>query len=107
MNINTKNSEQGFHTETVDLDYVQSPERAAEVPLPYERLFHDILNGDGTYFASWPEVAAAWKFVDPIQHLWDATQPDFPNYKPGSMGPKAADDLLARDGNSWYYPNVR
>lgn len=107
LNINTKNSEQGFHTETVDLDYVQSPERAAEVPLPYERLFHDILNGDGTYFASWPEVAAAWKFVDPIQHLWDTTQPDFPNYKPGSMGPKAADELLARDGNSWYYPNVR
>lgn len=105
LEINTKNSAQGMHTETVDLSYLQSDARAAEVPLPYERLFHDILKGDGTYFASWPEVAAAWKYVDPVQKLWDTTQPDFPNYESGSMGPKAADELLARDGNSWYFPN--
>ncbi|WP_413627975.1 glucose-6-phosphate dehydrogenase [Fructilactobacillus vespulae] len=105
LDINTKNSDQGFHTETVDLNYLQSDDRAAEVPLPYERLFHDILKGDGTYFASWPEVAAAWKFIDPVQKLWDNTKGDFPNYKSGSMGPQAADDLLARDGNAWYFPN--
>ena len=75
--------------------------------VPFIRLVYgkDILKGDGTYFASWPEVAAAWKYVDPVQKLWDTTQPDFPNYESGSMGPKAADELLARDGNSWYFPN--
>ncbi|USS85895.1 glucose-6-phosphate dehydrogenase [Fructilactobacillus cliffordii] len=105
LSINTKNSNQGMHTETIDLGYLQSDQRAAKVPLPYERLFHDILTGDGTYFASWPEVAAAWKFVDPVQKLWDSEPGDFPNYEAGSMGPKAADELLARDGNSWYWPN--
>ncbi|EKK20462.1 Glucose-6-phosphate 1-dehydrogenase [Fructilactobacillus florum 8D] len=107
LTINTKDSKQGLHTETVPLDYLQSDNRAAQVPLPYERLFHDILNGDGTYFASWPEVAAAWHFVDPVQQVWDTQQPDFPNYQQGSMGPTAADELLARDGNAWFYRGTK
>ncbi|CAM2867882.1 glucose-6-phosphate dehydrogenase [Fructilactobacillus fructivorans] len=107
LRVNVKDSKQGFHTETIDLDYLQNDARASEVPQPYERLFHDILNGDHTNFASWPEVAAAWKYVDPIQKYWDETQPDFPNYEPGSMGPKASDELLARDGHSWYFPEEK
>jgi glucose-6-phosphate 1-dehydrogenase len=29
---------------------------------------------------------------------------DFPNYEAGSWGPRAADELLARDGRRWVNP---
>ncbi len=47
-----------------------------------------------TNFASWAEIAYAWKFVDVIRKLWDIESLQFPNYTPGSMGPAASDELL-------------
>ncbi|KRM06907.1 glucose-6-phosphate dehydrogenase [Lentilactobacillus farraginis DSM 18382 = JCM 14108] len=101
--VNAKNSEQGFHTEPVNLEFLEDSKRTKETPQPYERLIHDVLKGDGTNFASWPEVASAWKFVDQIRRVWDIQQPMFPNYIPGSMGPVSADELLARDHREWIY----
>ncbi|WP_172187782.1 glucose-6-phosphate dehydrogenase [Lentilactobacillus kribbianus] len=100
LRVNAKNNEQGFHTEPVDLSYMEDQK---DVPQPYERLIHDVLKGDGTNFSSWPEVASAWKFVDQIRQVWDIQQPNFPNYIPGTMGPVAADELLARDNRQWVY----
>ncbi|WP_283680176.1 glucose-6-phosphate dehydrogenase [Lentilactobacillus sp. Marseille-Q4993] len=101
--VNAKNGDQGFHTEPVNLDFYESSQRTQNTPQPYERLIHDVLKGDGTNFSSWPEVANAWKFVDQIRRVWDIQQPMFPNYLPGSMGPVAADELLARDHREWIY----
>ncbi|GAY73715.1 glucose-6-phosphate 1-dehydrogenase [Lentilactobacillus kosonis] len=101
--VNAKNSEQGFHTEPVNLDFYENSQRTQATPQPYERLIHDVLKGDGTNFASWPEVASAWKFVDQVRRVWDIQQPMFPNYIPGSMGPVTADELLARDHREWVY----
>ena len=101
--VNAKNGEQGFHTEPVNLDFYENSQRTKATPQPYERLIHDVLKGDGTNFSSWPEVASAWKFVDQIRRVWDIQQPMFPNYIPGSMGPVAADELLARDHREWIY----
>jgi glucose-6-phosphate 1-dehydrogenase len=43
-----------------------------------------------------------WAAVEPVLEYWDAHRPtDFPNYAAGSEGPKAADELLARDGRAW------
>jgi glucose-6-phosphate 1-dehydrogenase len=40
--------------------------------------------------------------VTPIIDTWaDSDPPDFPNYEAGTWGPKAADELLARDGRRW------
>ena len=103
LRLNAKKAGQGFTTEPVDLKFTQSDEAKKESPEPYERLFHDAIEGNKTNFASWPEIAYAWKFVDVIRHLWDVEEPQFPNYQPGSMGPKASDDLLARDGRKWIY----
>ncbi|WP_040537761.1 glucose-6-phosphate dehydrogenase [Lentilactobacillus parafarraginis] len=103
LTVNAKNSEQGFHTEPVSLKFLEDSKRTKETPQPYERLIHDVLKGDGTNFASWPEVASAWKFVDQIRRVWDIQQPIFPNYIPGSMGPVSADELLARDHREWVY----
>ncbi len=33
---------------------------------------------------------------------WNATPADFPNYARGSWGPKAASDLIVRDGRRWF-----
>ena len=82
---------------------MQDTSTKEEAPEPYERLLHDALEGNHTNFASWSEIAYAWKFVDVARKLWDIEEPQFPNYVPGSMGPAASDELLARDGRQWVY----
>lgn len=103
LRVNAKSAGQGFNTEPVDLKFMQDDSTKAESPEPYERLFHDALEGNHTNFASWSEIAYAWKFVDVARKLWDIEEPQFPNYIPGSMGPVAAEELLERDGRQWVY----
>lgn len=103
LRVNAKSAGQGFETEPVNLKFLRDADSQKEAPEPYERLFHDALEGNHTNFASWSEIAYAWKFVDVIRKLWDVEEPQFPNYAPGSMGPAASDELLARDGRQWVY----
>jgi glucose-6-phosphate 1-dehydrogenase len=103
LRMNAKNVGQGFATTPVQLNFDHDATAAANSPEAYERLLHDILNGDATNFTHWQEVAYSWKFIDVIQRYWDEHQPSFPNYKPGTMGPQAAADLLAKDGHRWVY----
>ncbi|MEJ6400056.1 glucose-6-phosphate dehydrogenase [Nicoliella lavandulae] len=103
MKLNKKHVGQGYTTDSFQFTHDLTTEEMKEVPLPYERLINDAMKGDHTNFASWAEVAQAWKFVDQIEKVWNTTKPDFPNYTPGSMGPKAADDLLARSGRKWAF----
>jgi glucose-6-phosphate 1-dehydrogenase len=68
----------------------------------YERLLLDAMLGDGTLFAHRDGVEATWSLLTPVLEAWASTKPkDFPNYASGTWGPKAADDLLAREGHSW------
>ncbi|HEX4155757.1 MAG TPA: glucose-6-phosphate dehydrogenase [Acidobacteriaceae bacterium] len=68
----------------------------------YERLLLDAMLGDGTLFAHRKGVEATWALMTPILEAWKANPPqDFPNYDAGSWGPKAADELMARDGRQW------
>jgi len=65
-------------------------------------LLHDALLGDPTLFQRKDTVEAAWSAVEPVLDVWGALPPrDFPNYRAGSWGPAAADELLARDGRAW------
>ena len=48
---------------------------------PYEKLVHDALEGDQTFFASSEEEEAAWHFITPILTQWKRGKP-FP-YQPG------------------------
>lgn len=101
--INAKDVTSEFLTRVINLDWTVSAEDKQLTPEPYERMIHDAMNGNGSNFADWNGVAIAWKFVDAIQEAWDAQHQDFPNYVSGSMGPVAADELLARDGNEWIF----
>ena len=69
----------------------------------YEVLLYSALNGDPTLFSRTDFVETAWEIVQPVLDAW-ATTPadDYPNYVAGTWGPRAASDLLARDGRHWH-----
>ena len=68
----------------------------------YERLLYDALTGDSTLFYRTDMVEAAWRIVTPILDVWSSLPArDLPDYRAGSWGPRAADDLLRRDGRRW------
>jgi glucose-6-phosphate 1-dehydrogenase len=69
----------------------------------YETLIYDCMIGDATLFQRADMVEAGWRVVQPVLDGWAAEKPTgFPNYAVGSIGPKAADDLLAKDaGRCW------
>ena len=57
--------------------------------------------GDATLFTRADEVDEQWALVDAIVSGWSRDRPSFPNYAAGTWGPRAADELLQRDGRSW------
>jgi glucose-6-phosphate 1-dehydrogenase len=74
------------------------------VPSPdaYETLLLDVMKKDPTLFMRADQVEAAWEILMPVLDGWKKTIPgNFPNYTAGSWGPKAADELLAREGHAW------
>jgi glucose-6-phosphate 1-dehydrogenase len=86
---------------TMDFGYGHSFTEAS--PEAYERLILDVLLGDPPLFPRHEEVELSWKILDPIEEFW-ATQGQPEQYRPGTWGPKSADDLLARDGRTWRRP---
>ncbi len=66
---------------------------------PYERLLGDAMAGDGALFTREEAVEAAWMVVAPVLENHHAAIP----YRPGSWGPKQADELIAADGG-WHNP---
>ena len=50
-------------------------------------------------------LTAAWVAIAPILQAWQTIAPqDFPNYRAGEWGPAAAEELIGRDGRSWFMP---
>jgi glucose-6-phosphate 1-dehydrogenase len=68
----------------------------------YEILLYHCMIGDSTLFSRTDLVETAWGIAQPILDAWAAEAPaDFPNYPAGTWGPKAAFDLIERDGRQW------
>jgi len=68
----------------------------------YETLLYDCMIGDATLFQRGDTAELGWQAVDSVLDYWKNSKPkDFPNYAAGSSGPKAADELLSRDGRYW------
>ncbi|MEO1773036.1 glucose-6-phosphate dehydrogenase [Candidatus Enterococcus ferrettii] len=101
LTLNGKQIGQGFNPEPVKMDFRQSAEVTENSPEAYEKLLLDALRGDGTNFSHWDEVANSWEIVDRIRQTWDQSTPEFPNYAAGTMGPKAAFELLEKNGHEW------
>jgi len=70
----------------------------------YETLLYDVMIGDPTLFMRADMVEQAWRIVQPLLDAWAAEKAEVPGYDSGSDGPKAADELLARDGDRTWRP---
>ena len=68
----------------------------------YEVMLYACSHGDATLFSRGDLVEAAWRVAQPIMDHWAETPAEFPNYARGSWGPKAAADLVAKDGRRWH-----
>lgn len=73
------------------------------LPDAYERLLLDALKGDASLFARSDSIEIAWRLIDPILYGWKNAPDISPlrTYAPGTWGPAAADELLAREGHLW------
>jgi glucose-6-phosphate 1-dehydrogenase len=60
--------------------------------------------GDPTLYTRQDMVEASWQIVQPILDVWAHSKMDFPNYPAGTWGPKASDEMLARQGHMWRVP---
>ena len=103
LRFETKRPGAGMSTRSVDMKF-QYAEDFGEGVLPeaYERLLLDSMQGDASLFARSDEIELAWSIIDAITAGWE--EPDaspLTSYKPGTWGPKEADELLAREGRSW------
>ncbi len=66
----------------------------------YETLIYDCMIGDATLFQRADNIEAGWRVVQPALE-WGQDPATLNFYPAGSEGPKAADDLLARDHRHW------
>ena len=82
----------------MDFDYGESFTESS--PEAYERLLLDVLIGDPPLFPRQEEVELSWEILDPIEEYWDKYGKPQP-YVSGGWGPKAADEMMARDGRAW------
>jgi glucose-6-phosphate 1-dehydrogenase len=86
----------------VDMEFKYADFFGQKPSTGYETLLYDCMHGDATLFQRADNIEAGWAVVQPLLDVWKALPPrDFPNYAAGSWGPKAADDLLERDGRAW------
>src|SRR3989338_3106073 len=94
----------GVSLEPVDMEFCYKTSFDTPQPDAYERLLLEVIVGDQSLFLSQEIVEESWKIIDPIREVWDAGRPKLTIYKPGSWGPKEADDLIAKDGRHWLAP---
>jgi glucose-6-phosphate 1-dehydrogenase len=73
----------------------------------YERLLLDVLQDNPVLFMRRDEVEAAWRWVDPLLAAWAEGAAALRTYAPGSHGPSASVELLARDGRTWHGDDAR
>ncbi len=98
------NVQQPGHTDAVATSWLgfRYDELGEKVAEAYERVLLEGLQGRGTLFWRADGVEVAWRAVAPL--LAPAYLPAaeaLPNYAPGTWGPAASGDLLARDGHAW------
>ncbi|MCK5355653.1 MAG: glucose-6-phosphate dehydrogenase [Methyloprofundus sp.] len=107
MDFNAKVPGAGLNVSRVSMgfdynDYFNQPTTSSG----YETLIYDCLCGDITLFKHADNIEVCWTLLQPILDAWKAMPAhNFPNYAACSLGPKEADDLLARDGFSWKKSN--
>ncbi len=95
----------GFKVKNVNMDFHYSDLSNIRLPSAYERLLLDCMQGDATLFARGDAVIEAWKFLAPVQNVWehDPAMPVY-GYPAGTWGPENADELIQEKEMTWRYP---
>ncbi len=87
----------------VEMDFTYRESYTEQLPEAYEALLLDAMAGDASLFMRNDQVEMAWKIVMPIITTWQKQKKTGLKFYPaGSTGPKAADDLIQKDGRKWY-----
>lgn len=68
-------------------------------------LLLDVIRGDKTYFLSFEEILASWKFVDHVQSYIEETNMPVESYPVGSQGPEGQDRVTEHKKFTWYDPH--
>lgn len=92
----------GMRLRRIPLDMSFAETFGVANPDAYERLLMDVIRGNQTLFMRHDEVAAAWRWVDPILTAWATTGQRAAPYASGSWGPSASIALIERDGRTWF-----
>ena len=95
---------QAIQIRPVQMDFQYGSSFGKRSPEAYERLLLDAMLGDPTLFARGDFVDLSWELVTPIIDAWRRPAQGFPNYEAGTWGPRAADELLEREGRRWRRP---
>lgn len=85
---------------TMDLSFCETAK--AKKHDAYSRLLFDVIRNDQTLFVSNPEVEAAWTWIDTMREAWASEEHKTVGYEAGSVGPKASDEFMAKDGRTWH-----
>ncbi len=101
LRFNTRKPASNNKIIPVEMEFCQSCQQFFNSPENYEGLIYDMIAGDKTLFTSWKEVSYSWKFIDKIQQKCADENIKLHQYPALSRGPKAAAELLERDGRSW------
>jgi glucose-6-phosphate 1-dehydrogenase len=94
----------GMTLRPVSMDFNYGSSFGERSPSAYETLLLDAIVGDATLYTRQDMVEASWQAVQPILDYWNSQKFSFPNYSPGTWGPAAADEMLARRGHAWRRP---
>jgi glucose-6-phosphate 1-dehydrogenase len=100
----SKSPGSGMRVRPVSMDFNYGSSFGERSPTAYETLLVDAMVGDPTLYTRQDMVEASWQTVQPILDRWATEKFDFPNYPAGSWGPKASDEMLARQGHVWRVP---
>ncbi len=102
LQINNKIPGFGVKLHQANLDFSYKLAFKGEIPGAYERLLLDFLEGDQRLFIRSDEIEAAWKFVDSITENSEFKKLSLYKYKPGTNGPKEADEFIQKDIKEWW-----
>lgn len=101
LQLNSKNPLKNGEIEPIRINFT-CEQADVGVPEAYERLIHDAVSGDSTFFAHWKEVELSWEWVQPILEAFEGNLLPLHEYQSGSYGPDAANELLQESEFKWW-----
>jgi glucose-6-phosphate 1-dehydrogenase len=92
----------GLVLRPVQMDFRYGTSFSKITPEAYERLLLDATVGDTSLFARDDATEECWEIITPILNVWQTERAkDFPNYVPGSWGPRESFEMMERSGRRW------